>query len=397
MPTKEERLKALAAAFTQKELPESEVELSGEIPYEDIEPLQAQALKHFSEELELPGFRKGHVPQDIVKQKVGEIAFLEEAVELFMRDFYGPLVTSRNIDAVGRPNISITKLAPGNPVGLTVRTAIYPSVPLPKNWKKLGESVEIETVPDVLDAELDEALTSIRRARVRAGAEAESSSQANASAASPSPARVDAGEGDAASATRIDPTSVIPDENLPALDDEFAKSLGAFTDLADLKQKLRDNMKQEKEQKAKESRRGKIIEALLEKVSLAIPNIFVESELDKIIGQMKEDVSRFGMTFEGYLAQVEKSEDDIRLEMREQASKRAKLQLVLNKIAEEEKIEADPAAVATELKHALEHFPDARPDLVQIHIETVLRNEEVLQLLEGSMVTPEKTVEPAAK
>ena len=386
MSTKEERLASLAATFTQKKLPESEVELSGEIPFEDIEPLQAQALKHFAEELELPGFRKGHVPPEMVKQKVGEIELLEEAVELFMRDFYGPLITSRNIDAVGRPNISITKLAPGNPVGLTIRTAIYPTVPLPKEWKKLGDGVEIETVPDVLDAELDEALTSIRRARYKA------------EAATPAGAVHLETAGDAASAPdRSSVTEVPPEENLPPLDDEFAKSLGAFADLADLKQKLRDNMKQEKEQKAKESRRGKIIEMLLEKVSLAIPNIFVESELDKIIGQMKEDVARFGMTFEGYLEQVEKSEDDVRLEMREQAQKRAKLQLVLNKIAEEEKIEADSQAVATELKHALEHFPEARPDLVQIHIETVLRNEKVLQLLEGSMGVDEKTVEPAAK
>jgi pentose-5-phosphate-3-epimerase len=56
----------------------------------------------------------------------------------------------------------------------------------------------------------------------------------------------------------------------------------------------------------------------------------------------------------------------------------------INKIAEEEKIEPDTALVEQEIKHALEHFPDAKLDLLRIHVETVLRNEKTLQLLEGS-------------
>jgi trigger factor len=142
-------------------------------------------------------------------------------------------------------------------------------------------------------------------------------------------------------------------------------------------------MKSEKEQKARDSRRGKIVDALIEKVTIDVPSIFVDSELDKIIGQMREDTQRFGLSFEDYMQRVGKTEEQIRADFRDQASKRAKLQLTLNKIAEEEKIEADEAQVETELKHALEHFPDARPDLVRIHIQTVLRNEKVLQLLEG--------------
>ena len=73
----------------------------------------------------------------------------------------------------------------------------------------------------------------------------------------------------------------------------------------------------------------------------------------------------------------------LREEFRAQALGRAKLQLTLNKIAQEEKIEADPEAIENEFKHAKEHFPDARPDLLRIHIETILRNEKILQLLEA--------------
>jgi FKBP-type peptidyl-prolyl cis-trans isomerase (trigger factor) len=332
----------IAKTFSRKELPDSEVELVGEIPFDDIAKLEAHALEHFQKELELPGFRPGHVPLDMVKKKVGDIALMEEQVEHFMQDFYPALLAAHDIDAVGRPSISITKLAPGNPVGITIKTAVYPTIALPKTWKELGKGVEIETVPDIIDAEVDEALEQIRKAKTES------------------------------------------DSAAPVLDDAFAQSLGNFKDLAELKVKLRENMKAEKGQKAKEKRRGAIIDKLLKQADVAVPAIFVESELDKILGQMKEDVARFGMSYEEYLKNMKKTEDDLRKEFRAQATSRAKLQLLLNKIAEEEKIETDKDAVEHEMQHALQHFPDARPDLLQIHIETVLRNEKVLQLLEGS-------------
>lgn len=346
---------SIIKTFAQKELPNSEVELAGDVPFEAILPYQDHALKHIAESLDLPGFRKGHVPTDIALKKVGEIAVLEEAVELFMRDFYPELVDTLKIDAVGRPDIRITKLAPGNPVGITVHTTTYPTVELPKNWKTIAQKVEIETVADVLDAEVDEALTSIRRAHAKSNQPASEST----------------------------PTSEVPPEQLPELNDTFAQSLGSFTDLADLKTKLKENIKMEKEQKAKEKRRGSIIDALLEKTSVAVPTIFVESELEKIMNQLREDISRFGLSFEDYLKRMEKTEQQVRDDFRDQATKRAKLQLTLNKLAEEEKIEADKDAVEKEFGHAMEHFPDARPELVRVHIETVLRNEKVFEMLES--------------
>ncbi len=108
-----------------------------------------------------------------------------------------------------------------------------------------------------------------------------------------------------------------------------------------------------------------------------------EPSIPEILAQMKEDVQRFGLQFDEYLKKINKTEEGIRNEFREQATKRAKLQLLLNKLAEEEKVVADSEAVEAELKHALEHFPQAKPELVRVHIETVLKNEKVLKLLEG--------------
>ena len=335
----------LTKSFTKKELPDSEVELVGEVPAEATAPYREQALKHLAEHLEMPGFRPGKVPTTIALQKVGEIGVLEEAVDHFVREFYPELVETHKLDVVGRPHIQITKLAPGNPVGLTIRTAVYPEVTLPKNWLKTGGNIPLEMTLPATDEEVGQTIESIRQSRKAPSAEGAEGA-------------------------------------LPELNDEFAKSVGAFETLDALKAQIKKGIGEEKERKAKDTRRGKIIDTLLADVKVDIPTIFVESELDKIMSQMKEDVVRFGVKYEDYLKQINKTEEELRKEFRDQATKRAKLQLTLNKIAGEEKIEADKEAVEKEMKHALEHFPAAKPELVRIHIETVLRNEKVLQLLE---------------
>src|SRR3989344_4289066 len=126
--TKGGQFEALAKNFVRKNLPESEVEFAGEVPADTLTPYRGRALTEISGGLEMSGFRKGKVPEDLVRKSVGELGVLEEAINLFVRDFYPELVEVLKVDVVGRPQIVITKLAPGNPVGLTIRTAIYPQV-----------------------------------------------------------------------------------------------------------------------------------------------------------------------------------------------------------------------------------------------------------------------------
>ncbi len=345
----------IAKTFTLKPLPESEVELTGEVPYSAIAPYREQALHHIAEHLDLPGFRPGKVPADMALKKVGELAVLEEAVELFVKDFYIELIEAHKIEAVGRPDIRVTKLAVDNPVGLTVRATVYPEVTLPKDWKKLHESVPMETAAPATDEEVGQTLESLQKNRAPA----------------------DSGILDAEGKPVPGP--------LPELTDEFAKSLGAFENLEALKEQIKKGIGEEKVRQARDVRRGKLIESLLEKSKLEVPRIFVESELEKIMSQMREDVVRFGMTLEEYFIKTNKTEEGVRNDFRDQAAKRAKLQMVLNKVAQEDKLEADETAVATEMKHALEHFPEANIELLKIHIETVLKNELALKALEGNI------------
>lgn len=334
------KFEAIAKTFSKKDLPHSEVELAGEIPYEAVTPYREHALKDIAEEIEMPGFRKGHVPHELVLKRIGEVAVLEEAVNHFVRDFYPELLDTLKLDVVGRPNIAITKLAPSNPVGLRIVAALYPDISLPPDWKDTAKKIPLEPAESATDEEVTKTLEQLRQSRKK-------------------------------------------EDEVPELSDEFAKSVGAFETLDALKEQMKKGISEEKIRAARDKRRGKIIDTLLEKTSVDTPRIFIEAELDKIMSQMQDDVARFGVKYEDYLKQINKTEGQLREEFKAQAEKRAKLQLTLNKIAADEKVEAEKEAVEEEMKHALEHFPDARPELVRIHIETVLRNEKVLQLLEN--------------
>ena len=342
-------------AFALHSLPDSEVELTGDIPFEALSNYRTQAIARLKENAELPGFRKGHVPEDILIKKVGEISILEEAVEYCLADLYPKLVTAKKLNVVGRPVVRITKLAPGNSVGISIKTAVFPMVMLP-DYRKVARGIKKEEPGPVTEEEVKIATEAIRK---NAGKKKEG-----------------------------------PEEfEIPELTDAFVKSVGDFKDVADFNQKIRVHLVNERERIAREKRRGQMSDALIEPVQERVPAIFVESELQKILGQLREDVDRMGMSFEEYLKRMKKSEEEIRNDFKESARKRAVLQLTLNAIAEKEAVKIDPEDVKKEEEHILKHFSakggsssggkDIDRERVHIYVESVMRNEKTLQLLEN--------------
>ncbi|MEJ0001660.1 MAG: hypothetical protein WDN09_00495 [bacterium] len=142
------------------------------------------------------------------------------------------------------------------------------------------------------------------------------------------------------------------------------------------------NIKLEKENQLKEKTRIKIIENIIDKSAIDLPNVLVEAELDKILYRMDSDITQMGLKFEDYLKHLNKTVEDLRKDFRPDAEKKAKLALVLNAISKEEKIAADQEEVAKEVAHILEHYKDADPERAAMHAENVLTNEKVFSFLE---------------
>lgn len=346
-----------------KKLPKSEIEITGELEADAFEAYYARALKKIGENVKLDGFRDGKVPESVLASKVPEIAVLEEMAQMALNEHYPKILEAEKIDAISRPEISITKLARKNPLGFKIKTAVLPPIKLP-DYKKLAKKVteditNKEKDTSVTDEDLENTITDIRKARAP---------KINMKDV---PDKAEGADGK------------LPEPELPELTEEFVKGLGPFESIEDFKTKLRENLKVEKANTLKEKTRIKIIEKIIDGSEVELPEILVEIELDKILYKMESDITQMGLKFEDYLVHLNKKREDLRKEFRTDAEKKAKLALVLNEIAKVEKIVAEKEAVAKEVAHILEHYKDADPERAEMHAENVLTNEMIFNMLEN--------------
>jgi FKBP-type peptidyl-prolyl cis-trans isomerase (trigger factor) len=344
-----------------KKLDKSRVEITGSIPAEIWEKFRAQALKSINESISIDGFRKGNIPENILISKVGEMAILEEMAELALPKAYVDILIENKIDAIGKPEIQVTKLAKGNPLEFKATTAVVPEVKLP-DYRKLA-TIEVgknkHSEEKTTDKEVEEAILRIRKTHA-------------------------SHEGHDHSKMSAEDHEKAVEAAMPELTDEFVRKLGDFKDISDFKAKLAVMIAENKKDEAKEKTRIRIADAIAEKTGVELPDIMVESELHRTEAQFSADIQRMGVKLDDYLKHAKKTLDDIRKEWRPLAEKKAKLQLVLNEIAKTENISPSKEEVEAEVAHILEHYKDADRESAAIYAETVLTNEKVFRFLEST-------------
>ncbi len=359
-----------------KKLPKSEVEIEGEIDADVFEAYFSKALKKLGENVEIDGFRKGKVPENVLISNIPEARILEEMAEMALMEHYPKIIEDEKIDAISRPEIGITKLARKNPLGFKIKTAVIPEMELP-DYKGIAKKT-IENTTDeekntaVTEEEVEKTIMDIRKSRapkIHMADEAKEHVHKE-------------GEEHDHSHEEAKPEE-IKEEELPEFNDEFVKALGPFENVADFKTKLKENIKLEKENQLKEKTRLKMVEKIIDETKVDMPEILIEVELDKILYRMESDITQMGLKFEDYLKHLNKTLEDLRKEFRGDAEKKAKLALVLNKISKVENISADKEQVAREVAMILEHYKDADPERAELHAENVLTNEKVFQFLES--------------
>lgn len=356
-----------------KKLPNSEVEIEGELESNAFEAYFKQALKKLGEKVKLDGFREGKIPENILLANIPEMQLLEEMAELALGEHYPKILEENKIDAISRPEISITKLARNNPLGFKIKTAILPEIKLgdyKKEAKKiLGSITDAEKNIVVSDEDVENTIMDIRKSRAPKKHVTEKP-HVHKEGEEHNHEDLPAGEGE-------------KEENLPEFNDEFVQNLGPFKNVEDFKEKLKINIKLEKENQTKEKTRLKIVEKIVEDSKIDLPEILINVELDKIIYRMESDITQMGLKFEDYLKHLNKTVEDLRKEFRGDAEKKAKLALILNEISKIEKIVADEEQVEKEVSLILEHYKDADPERARIHAENVLTNEKIFQFLEN--------------
>lgn len=330
---------------TLKNISESEIEIACEISAESFEKERPIALKKIGEEVTLPGFRKGHVPENMLAQKFGDAFILEEMANLAMDRAYSEILNRHKIHAIAMPEVKVTKIAKGNPFEFTLTFQIMPEIKLPDYKKIAKEIMSVDEKTDVTDEEVEKALEELRKQFAT---------------------KNDAGE-----------------EVLPEVTDELAQKFGPFANVEEFKTKIRESITHDKTTRAREKKRMQTMEKIAASITTKLPQVLIDGELERMVGQFKHDVEQMGMKFEDYLTTTKKTIEEMRKEWTSDAEKRAKVQIALNEISLAEKIEVLKEDLDRESKFFMEKYKDAEPGRVRMHLEMILTNEKVFQFLEG--------------
>ena len=361
------------SAFTVEELPDSQVKISGELPYAELQSERTAALVALGKNVELDGFRKGHVPTPVLEKHLGEMNILAEMAERAISHAYPHIVEEHKLEVIGHPQIEVKKIAPDNPLAFSITVAVVPTFELPDYKDIAKEANKNRPSDEVTDEELAEKIKEIQKSK-QAYERMQELSQKNA-------------ENSEDGNTPDLPTPEEAEEKpLPELTDEYVKTLGQpgqFETVDDFKAKLREHLEIEKKQENVAKHRADITDGIIDKTTINLPQILIDSEINQMFAQMQEDLDRANLKMDDYLSHIKKTKEELKTEWTPAAEKRAKLQLVLNEIAKKEEIVPDATKVEEQTKELLERFKDADEHRVRLYVASVLLNEEVMKSLEG--------------
>lgn len=424
-----------------KKLPQSKVEFNITIPWEGWEIFLKEAVTKLSKEIKIEGFRPGKAPEKILEQKIGEEMILSTAAESAIKKNYPLKIKELNLDAIGSPEIKITKLARGNALEFSVITAVMPKATL-GDWKKSVKKVnekhaqeKIEISEESVMAELEKIaksrakLVTVNRAAqkddliildfqvkkdgviIEGGTAKDHSLILGTNVFIPGfeEQLIGLKEGEEKEFELTFPKEyhdenlagkkaqfeiklkLVQERELPKFDDAFAQGLGKFKDLADLKNNIKEGLTKEQEFQKQEKRRGDIVESLVENMQIEgdFPEILVHEELHKMLHELEAQIEQTGMKLEDYLNQMGKTRNDLEKDWTPQAQKRIKAALALEIIIKEREIVVASEEIEEAMNKTLQFYKNEKDikdkiDMKRLYDYTngVLRNEEAFKMLE---------------
>ena len=385
-----------------------------ELPPEKLDSAIAEAVRHLSQRTKIHGFRPGKAPRAVVERVVGSEAILEEAMDHLVQRAYRDALVEHQILPLAQADVNVEQGEEGKPVIFTATVAVRPDVQL-GDYRNYKFGPEIETIDEpkvqkVLDELRDQnaSLAPVEERGARNGDYAVigySGTRDGVPFEGGSAERMPLILGDErlipgfeAELVGLKPTETkgfdltFPDDYpetslkgekahfevemkelrekiLPAEDDDFARSLGAFADLAALRSEIKARLERNALDKARHEFADKIIEYATANATLELPDILVEQEIEIMHDELRGTLARQGIDEESYLKVVEKTEADLHADFRPRAEKRVKVLLVLSKVAEEEGVEIADRDVEAEVARATERYGSDRKTLAYFESE----------------------------
>ena len=350
---------AMEKSYTKlKKLSEKngDVEFQAEVPTELLEEYSLAALAELAEDFALPGFRKGKVPHEKVREHIGEMELLEDAANNALRDAMIEIAEDEKINVVGRPQAVITKIAPKNPLEFKIRYAIFPDISLP-DYKKIGKTIfDREDSTDVTEKEIDEALERIQKMIAP---------MANAGLAP-------GGE------------TTANDAPIPPLTDETVKQFGNFNTVADFRTELKRQLEQEKVLHIKDGRREEMIKEIVKQAKIKVPQLLIDQELYEFLADRDEQLKTAGLSLEEYLKQVGKTAEQLEKDERALIEDDLRMSMVVQEVRKRENITADDRDVHILMAQLKVRYPERKEEELHRTAEAMIIQNKLFAILEGT-------------
>ena len=414
------------------------VKLTVEVPFEELKPSLDAAYRKIGSQVTIPGFRKGKVPPRVIDQRFGRATVLDEAVNDALPKFYGEALEANDVSPLGQPEVDVTSFEDGQQLTFTAEVDVRPEFDLPDY-----DGIEV-TVDDaeVSDAEVDEQLDGLRERFAtltgvdRAAADSDFVS-IDLSAAVAGEAVDDltakglsyqvgqgslldgldeaitglaAGEkadfpttlvgGDHAGeeATVTVEVKSVKERELPDLDDDFAQTASEFDTLDELRADVRTRVEGMKGVQQGVQARDRVLEALLAKVEIPLPEGVIKAEIDSRNHSLAHQLEAANMTKADFLAAEGQSEEEFDADIEQSTRGAMTAQFVLDKVVEKEQLSVNEAELTQHILRTASRYgmgPDqfaqqvVQAGQVPVLVSEVVRGKALALVLERAKVVDE--------
>jgi trigger factor len=367
---------------TIENLGPTRVRLAIEVPWSDLDHAFGEVYKELRNQVRVPGFRPGKVPNRILDQRVGRPVVLEQVVQHAVPEVYSEAVRENQVRVISQPEVEVTKLEDGEALAFTAEVDVAPQVELPALDTLAVTVDDVEVTDEEIDQQISvmrerfATLSGVDRAaedgdyvsidleaklngevledgsttgmsyevgsgQLMAGLdEAVRGLSADESATFTTPLLSGPNAGEEAEVT-VTVRSVKAKE-LPELDDEFATMASEFDTLAELRDDVRTRLSRTKVLQQGAQARDKLVEQLLEATEIPVPEKLVETELEWRNNAMERELQQAGMDWDAYVSAAGiESREAYDTETRENVERAVKTQFLLDSIADAREVTVD--------------------------------------------------------
>ena len=401
------------------------VKFTMEFTADEFEQAQIKVYQDAKNQFEIPGFRKGKAPRSIIEKHYGEGIFFEDAIDALFRNSYGNALADLDLEVIDTPAAEFSKIAKGEGFTVTITVDCFPIVEV-KDYK----GVEVEKIEQkVSDEDVENEIKAVQKRNARQVLVERPAKEGDTllfdysgfigdeqfEGGTAERQQLGLGSGmfipgfeeqligvtpgekkdvvvtfpeeyhapDLAGKEAVFHCLVheIKEEQLPELDDEFAKDVSEYDTLEELNKANRERLENYAKLSAENQMKDKAVEIVVDANEVEIPESMVNDEIDRMINELNQQLRYQGITVEQYLEYVGKNMADFREEIKPEAEKAVKVRIILTGVVEAEKIEVSAEEMEAEIeKMAAQYQMSADQIKEMIGVENLTYLQKDLQI-----------------